>query len=80
MNKIDYLDYRSEALKRMQKRGSKSVQWTLSRATIRFSKISATSARNWDGSPAGQGQDPSRMILEKMYWAVGETPRYTNWW
>lgn len=74
------IDYRSEALKRMQRRTCESVQWTLPHATIRFSKISATSARNRDGSPAGQGQDPSRIIIEKMYWPDGGDPRYTNWW
>lgn len=74
------IDYRSEALKRMQRRTCKSVQWSLPHATIRFSMIPATGAKNWDGSPAGQGQDASQTILEKMYWPDGGEPHYTNWW
>lgn len=74
------IDYPQEAMQRMKKRAATSIQWTLPHATIRFSMIPATSAKNWDGSPAGQGQDASKTILEKMYWADGSTPRYTNWW
>lgn len=69
-----------EAITRMNRRGTKQVQWTLSDRIVRFRYIPATSARNWDGSMAGSGNDPNQEILELMTWVEGGTPRFTNWW
>lgn len=74
------VDYRQEALNRMNRRGTKSVIWTLPDRTIKFSHIPSTQARNWDGTFAGDGNDPSKLILERMDWRDGCDPRYTNWW
>ena len=69
-----------EAASRMARRGVKQVAWTLPGCKIEWSYISADKARNWDGSPAGSGNDPNRQILQLMVWREGGLPRYTNWW
>lgn len=71
---------RNEAVKRMRARNKQTVSWTLSEQTVEWSYIPATSARNYDGSAAGDGQDPNRIILQRIVWQHGEAPRYTNFW
>jgi hypothetical protein len=73
------VDYQEEAIVRMNWRSTDCVQWTLREATIRFQKIRAANARNWDGSAAGDDTNPDKIILEKMFWQTGRNPRYTNW-
>lgn len=74
------MNYRQEAISRMSRRKSTKVEWTLADRTIRFSSIPATAAKNWDGSTAGEGNNPEQKILEQMVWEQGKAPRYTNWW
>jgi hypothetical protein len=69
-----------QAVKRMSARSSKALKWTLKGVTIEWRYIPATSARNWDGSSAGGGQDASKEILQRMVWKDGACPRFTNWW
>ena len=71
---------KNEAIARMQRRNKKSVCWTLKNETIRWRYIRATSARNWDGTPAGEGNDPNKEILEKMIHRNEQPPRFTNFW
>jgi hypothetical protein len=68
-----------EAVKRMSRRGKKSVSWTLKDRTVE-KYIPATAARNWDGSSAGSGNDPNQEILQRMTWANDGKPRFSNWW
>lgn len=65
---------------RMKNRATKSVTWTLKDLTVSWQYIPATAAKNWDGSPAGHGNDPSQEILQKMTWRSGSAPRFTNYW
>lgn len=58
-------DYREEAIKRMARRSTQRVCWTLAGRQIEFRRIPATAARNYDGSLAGDGNDPNRIILQK---------------
>ncbi|OKH45323.1 hypothetical protein NIES2101_26825 [Calothrix sp. HK-06] len=58
---------RNEAVKRMRARNKQTVSWTLSEQTVEWSYIPATSARNYDGSAAGDAQDPNRIILYHFY-------------
>jgi len=74
------MDYKQEAIERMKRRDTRSIQWTLKSRQIRFRYIQSTAARNWDGTGAGAGNDPSAIILEKTVWVAGQPPRYTNWW
>lgn len=69
-----------EAITRMSRRGSKSVRWTLADRVIEYKYIPATSARNYDGSSAGAGQDPNTTILQQMVWRDGGQPRFSNQW
>ncbi|MEG5173260.1 hypothetical protein [Microcoleus sp. B3-D7] len=71
---------KNEATRRMQARQKKSVVWTLKDMTVEWQIIPATQARNWDGSPAGQGNDPHQEILSRMVLKKGCHPRFTNWW
>lgn len=71
---------KSEAVKRMQARKKQSISWTLLGLIVEYQYIPATSARNYDGSAAGDGQDPNRIILQRIVWRNGEAPRYTNFW
>lgn len=72
--------YAGEAIKRMSRRSSKSVSWTLKGMTVEWRYIPATAARNWDGSSAGSEEDPNRIILQQKVWRDGSNPRFTNWW
>lgn len=69
-----------EAAKRMKRRNVKSVRWTLVGKTIEYRYVPATAARNYDGSSAGGGQDPDRIILQQMIWREGAAPHYSNRW
>ncbi|KAM3091147.1 hypothetical protein ACKFKG_26840 [Phormidesmis sp. 146-35] len=69
-----------EAVTRMTRRKKKSVRWTLRDVTVRWDYIPASSARNWDGSSAGQEQDSNKEILQRMTWRDGGEPRFSNWW
>ena len=68
------------AVKRMSKRKTNSISWTLALLTVRWEYISAISARNWEGAGALDGQDPSKTILQLIVWRDGSHPRYTNFW
>lgn len=70
---------RSEAVKRMRRRNKQSVSWTLSELTVEWSYIRATEARNYDGSSAGHGHNPNRIILQRIVWQDCQA-RYTNFW
>ena len=71
---------KDEATRRMQARQKKSICWTLKDMTVEWRFIPATQAKNWDGSPAGQGNNPHQEILSRMVWREGSQPRFTNWW
>lgn len=70
----------SEAIARMQRRSKTSIQWTTLGLTVRWRYIPATAVRNWDGSPAGSGNDPNQQVLERMTWQDGGVPRFSNYW
>lgn len=77
---MQYFPAKEDAIARMKRRGTKSVRWSLVDRRIEYSIIKAGNARNWDGSPAGDDQNPKREILQLMVWRKGGDPRYTNWW
>jgi hypothetical protein len=62
---------KNEAIKRMKKRHTKTIRWTLKDITVEWLLIPATEAKNWDGSPAGQGNKPHQEILSRMVWKEG---------
>lgn len=72
--------YDQEALRRMDRRNSDRVTWTLKDITVEYAKIPASQARNWDGTPAGTSGDPNKVIIQKKTVIFGRDPRYTNWW
>lgn len=69
-----------EATKRMSRRNTQCVSWTLNGVTVEWKRIPATMARNWDGSLAGAGNDPNQVILQRMTWHDDRMPTYSNWW
>lgn len=71
---------REEAVSRMVRRGKKSVRWTLKNVTVEWKYIPATEVRNYDGSAAGAGNDPSKEVLQQTTWKLGGLPRFSNWW
>jgi len=76
----NYCYNREEAVKRMKRRGKKSVQWSLKNVTVEWKYIPQTSARNYDGSAAGVGNDPNKEVLQQTVWRFGNLPRFSNWW
>jgi hypothetical protein len=66
-----------EAIRRMKRRNTKEVTWTLSEVTIRWRYIDGKNARNWDGSRA---PNPNTTALELMVWRKDQHPRFTNYW
>jgi len=71
---------RNEAVKRMRLRKTFSITWTLKTIQVEWSYIRATQVKNYDGTPAGDGQDPDRIVLQQMTWRNGHKRRYTNHW
>jgi hypothetical protein len=71
---------KQEAVRRLSKSKSNSVCWTFPEAIVEYKYISADQVKNWDGSFAGDGQDPSIIVLQRMVWRDGCSPRFTNWW
>jgi hypothetical protein len=56
------------------------VTWKTSDRIIEFKFIPATHVRNWDGSAAGEGNDPNQIILQKKVTQKGRRNYYQNWW
>jgi hypothetical protein len=77
---------KQEAIKRMTRRGTQKVSWTLPGIEVEWSYIPATAVRNYDGTPAGSGNDPSRVVLQQVVYRecgaedAKNGTSYTNHW
>jgi hypothetical protein len=72
-----YLD-RTEAVKRMKKRGKNFVSWTLKDITCKWEYIHGSETRNHDGSLA---PNPDReSVLQLIIIREDYSPRFVNYW
>jgi hypothetical protein len=67
-----------EAIKRMKRRGTKSIRWTFPDKQIEYQYIPSNLMRNYDGSSAGSGEDPNKIVLQQKVWRNGDHPRFSN--